>query len=312
MDHTSAGAAWGIDRLGLVGRLGPSEHLPTLKVKDEKDNLYVLKCCRDSHRANVLGPALDWFFEHGVPASRIQPTVDGQYGAPLDGRWFTLSPWLPGRTVDQEAMRADSNSQSLLGTAAGILHKGAEGYRTGDQFSELQFAEELSGWIREELMFGKNSELVGLLESTTGELRPPLTTMHRGLIHRDLNPSNVLCSDGRLAGVIDFDMLMVGEQLFDLAYASSGMLADIEQDDRETWIHDHAEIVAAYHQLLPVSETHVQTLAWLLVGIELLFAAFWRREGNLTQHERAASLARWLYGSKERITAETMERLIET
>ena len=105
--------------------------------------------------------------------------------------------------------------------------------------------------------------------------RPVLDKLPRGLIHGDLNDENVLVSEGRICGLLDFGDCLHNPVISDLAIALAYVL--LEETDP---LAAGAEIIAAYHRERALSRPELEVLFPLMcarLAVSLATAAFRRR-----------------------------------
>lgn len=91
--------------------------------------------------------------------------------------------------------------------------------------------------------------------------RPYLSELPHGLIHGDLNDENLLVTDGRLSGILDFSEALYNPLVCDLAIALAYLLLD-EPDP----LGAGAEIVAEYNGFRALTSTEIEVLFPLLCG----------------------------------------------
>jgi 4-aminobutyrate aminotransferase-like enzyme len=85
--------------------------------------------------------------------------------------------------------------------------------------------------------------------------RQDLATVPRGLIHGDLNDENLLVTNGRISGVLDFGETLHNPLICDLAISLTYVLLD----EPNPW-QAGAQVVSGYHALRPLSATEMELL----------------------------------------------------
>ncbi len=88
------------------------------------DGSLFLKCHRSSRTPDRLAreqAALTWAGERGVPVAAPLPSPAGETLVEHEGRWWSLYPWLDGRTYQRGSIGLDE--ASLLGELQGRLHR---------------------------------------------------------------------------------------------------------------------------------------------------------------------------------------------
>ncbi len=113
-----------------------------------------------------------------------------------------------------------------------------------------------------DIPLAKNRKLVQYFFQQYNEhVRPSLPLLRKQIIHNDANEWNVLTQNGEVSGIIDFgDMtysLLINELAVAITYACY---------DKENPIEWAAVIIQAYHELLPLTETELSVLYYLIAA----------------------------------------------
>jgi len=111
---------------------------------------------------------------------------------------------------------------------------------------------------------------------------PRLDALPHSLIHGDLNDENVLVAEERVVGLLDLGDCLYNPTICELAIALGYLLLD-ESDPLEAG----AEIVAAYHELSPLSAAELEVLFPLICG-RLAASVSIASERHRTHPEREA------------------------
>ncbi|MGD8822643.1 MAG: aminotransferase class III-fold pyridoxal phosphate-dependent enzyme [Anaerolineales bacterium] len=109
-----------------------------------------------------------------------------------------------------------------------------------------------------------------------------MATVPHGLIHGDLNDDNLLVTDGKLSGLLDFGDALYNPLICDLAIALTYAL--IYESD--PW-RAGAQVVAGYHSVRPLSPTEVELLYPLICG-RLAVSLVMSAKRRLIDPDRAA------------------------
>ena len=197
-----------------VFRLGEELALRLPRTQDHADDLR-----KEVRWLPVLGPALT------APVPEV--VLAGEPSETFDRPWAVVT-WVPGETPvgldgDQQVALAEGLGElvrSLHAIDAGGQPAGAEhwGYRAGEPVTPRidAWAEEVADDLADLFDPAAVREAWRRLRDVPPATAPPVW------VHTDLSGENVLVGpDGRLAGVIDFGGLGVGDGSVDLLYAWS-------------------------------------------------------------------------------------------
>lgn len=187
---------------------------------------------------------LDRLTELGLPVTRPVLTAEGR--RPLvagDRAWFVYRE-LPGATLPR--MLDDPAHAELLGATCASL---------GVALCTLDVDH----------------------ATRTGIPRRPLTATTAELpvqvIHRDFHAGNVLFTDGRVSGYLDFDHLEIGPRIVDLVYLAGSVLAELYPLGRASELpRIWACLRRGYESVSPLSAAEQRAVRPLLIEIERDFA----------------------------------------
>ena len=126
---------------------------------------------------------------------------------------------------------------------------------------------------------------------------PLCKTLPRQLIHRDVHTGNMLFQDGAFTGWLDFDNAERNARMHDLCYLGATMLAGNYRERRrlQTWRIIFRSVLRGYNKISPLTEEERQAVPYMFVHIELLFAAFFSRNGQGKTSKKCLNMAKWLY-----------------
>ena len=227
----------------------------------------------------------------GSPVPEIIATGEASQVFPRP--WAVVS-WVPG----EHPLALDEAQQTELAETLGVflqsLHaidttgvpRGAEhgGYRCGEPVTDL-----IDSWAEEAgTALADLFDPVGVREAWQRLRRVPPATQPACWVHTDLSVENLLAHpDGRLAGVIDFGGLGIGDRSIDLLYAWSLLDAPARDvlrlasgSDEATWARARAwafvgpglVTIADYRHTMPARTTRLTAMveaAAAEVGVQL-------------------------------------------
>jgi Ser/Thr protein kinase RdoA (MazF antagonist) len=274
MDFPRLLATWpvlgnNVTKLGEVGKVlhlrGSSGH-------------YVLKRRPSAEHATREAAVLGHLRDRGLPVPEHVRTVRGEPFAsdPERGREVAcLYRALPG-----------SHYESFDGKQ-GVLHARQVGSALGRLHAALADVPSLQGFDR----YGPEAHLVSELGGAAGSYdieraeriaarRVSSASLPEQLIHRDYHLYNLLLSDGRPSGYLDFDMLMRGPRLFDVCYCSIETLAKRfdEPSFPEYWFRIVGAVVKGYTEHVRLTPLERKSVVSVMAEIQLLFMHHFRAD----------------------------------
>jgi len=126
---------------------------------------------------------------------------------------------------------------------------------------------------------------------------PLYEKLPRQLIHRDVHTSNMLFEDGAFTGWLDFDNAERNARVHDLCYLGATMLVGNYRKRRRlrTWKVIFRSVLRGYDKTSPLIHDEREAVPYMFVHIELLFAAFFSKNGQGKIARSCIGMARWLY-----------------
>jgi Ser/Thr protein kinase RdoA (MazF antagonist) len=250
-----------------------------------------------SSLSNVKAPV-------AVPIS----TVNGERYVSSEGKIYCLYPKLPGKVIEDHYASNAAGRAKSFGKAIAFLHSCFMKCEDISGIQELKLIEQIEEWAIP--CIRKNDDVIDgyMVEKAWKGFEHGIVRLDKNLpnqlIHRDLNPANLLFENGKLTGFVDFDMVVKGPRIFDVCYCGTSILVSGFPDSAkvEKWPDLFRAMVRGYHDLCPLTSPEVQSLHGTLAAIELLFMAF-----SLETHADGAakcnaSVLDWLVKNKERIS----------
>jgi len=268
-----------------------------LKIGDEA---YILK--RRSNRTRVWEEfdLLTWLLEHDQPVSLLMCTKENIPWAEHQGSFYVLYRYLHG-TPGNELDMLDGSLAQATGSELARLHQALGGYGGSASFPSFDLFQEVSSYawptVQAYSSMKFRDRLQGLEQEISTQLVNPYEALPRQLIHRDFHPGNLVFTDGKINGILDFDRVRIGVRLFDLCYLATSVLSEGFGDPkkRERWLGFVQDLVRGYTAVDPLQKTEGHVFSDIMYLIQLLFIAYFLDEGNTTLADLNLGILLWLY-----------------
>jgi homoserine kinase type II len=155
------------------------------------------------HRLAELARLTTWLGAKGLPVAAPIPALDGRVQLEIDGASLGLQPEIPGALLDTD----DEDLVRAAGAVLGRLHHALSAYPdTGSvvagSSSPTPLADRVLGWLETCPQEVPSAAREVLRQRVTDAGPDPLAAQ---LVHGDYRSANVLCRDGGVAAVLDFE-----------------------------------------------------------------------------------------------------------
>lgn len=239
--------------------------------------------------------------EAGLSSGTWIPTKTGDTFA-SDGEFsYLLMERLVGQPLSADRLfcAEDDSPAHYLGQIIGQLHLVLQ---KNDQIicNERNIFEE----VRDQWLAPAKAAM-NLSEEFCREYLTVFADLHQSLpvqiIHRDLNPNNILLKDGVLSGFIDFELSQRSIRLFDPCYAATGILVEsgvlngTDLEKQQKWIRIFQQIIHGYDEAVHLTEAEKQALPYVIFSIQLICVGYFCGEERFSDlSETNIKMLRWL------------------
>lgn len=125
------------------------------------------------------------------------------------------------------------------------------------------------------------------------------------LIHRDINPSNLLLTNNHLCSFFDFELSEINIRIFDLAYFSTAVLSESFTDNTpvlDNWFAIYKNLIDGYHETNPLTEEEEQALPYVIFSVQLLCIAYFSRFDKYAELTKInIDMLQWLIRNRRKL-----------
>jgi homoserine kinase type II len=268
--------------LGVVKRIEPLKKGVANKLYkvETSEGEYVFKVAirntedeRVFHEVEFLNRLSD------IPSPKPIKTKSGKFICLFQNFSAFAYPFLPGEAQE----KLDASLRKQAGEALARIHLQSKNFSTPVSGSRIRLWD-IPGYYSLETLHESIKKTAG--ESIRNaalyayehikEYYVDAAQLPAGSMHMDFKPENILCSDGRLTGIVDFDNSYIGPLALDLAYA----LLWFGKEDDGLKLSNMDEFLDGYQKIRPLTEAekaslypyiHFLCLAIILVNTHWLF-----------------------------------------
>lgn len=117
------------------------------------------------------------------------------------------------------------------------------------------------------------------------------------LIHRDINPSNMIFDEKEFKGFVDFDLTEVNVRVFDICYCATAILSECINNkiNFEVWHKILNNLIKGYNRIDKLSEYEIEAIPYVIYSIEIICIAYFSKYDKFEElTERNISMLKWL------------------
>lgn len=96
------------------------------------------------------------------------------------------------------------------------------------------------------------------------------------IIHRDINPSNIIFDNGEFKGFVDFDLSEINIRIFDICYFATAILSECFSDsniDKNLWFVILNKLVSGYEKETVLTDDEKQAVPYVIYSIQMICIA---------------------------------------
>lgn len=218
----------------------------------------------------------------GLPVAEIVKTAEGSDCLQNGELYFVVTKRIKGSQLKCEDIFKNTDIAYQIGSNIAKLHNSL---KTFDESNYKQ--DDILGNVKFALPRVQNS--VNLNDEFIKNFSIIFDKLPMQIIHRDINPSNMIFNDGEFKGFIDFDLTEVNVRIFDICYCATAILSECFNNadiDKSKWIEIFDNLVKGYESITPLSEYEKQALPYVIYSIQIICIAYFSqfdKFGNLTK-----------------------------
>ena len=222
-------------------------------------------------------------------------TLDGQEYIQDGEVYFYLTRRLPGKQlVSHNFGEGDAR---FVGEIIGQLHLAL--CKIEDCVSEADLLSTVRDWA-----LPKTKAAMNLSESFCAEYLNTFSALYpklpRQIIHRDPNPGNIICAEGRW-GFIDFELSERNVRIYDPCYAATAVLSETFGANNNCWLGIYRDILWGYDSVAKLTEAERNAIPYVILANQFVCVAWFAEQDKYAE----------IYETNKRMTAWLIERFGE-
>ncbi len=208
--------------------------------------------------------------ESGLPVSETIKTTDGSDYLQNGELYFVVTKRINGSQLKCEDIFKNIDIAYQIGENIARLHNALKtfdesNYKKANILNDVKSA------------LPKVQNLVKLSNAYIENFSAVFDKLPMQIIHRDINPSNMLFYNGEFKGFIDFDLTEVNVRIFDICYCATAILSECfnnSDPDKSKWLEIFDNLVNGYESITPLTEYEKQALPYVIYSIQIICIAY--------------------------------------
>lgn len=188
--------------------------------------------------------------------------------------YFVIINRIKGEQLKCEDIFADTGIAYTIGINVAKLHNKLKAFDNTD-FKQVNIFNDCVESI--DKIQNLTQEFKENYKSTFGKIINQLPTQ---LIHRDINPSNMIFDNGEFKGFIDFDLTEVNVRIFDICYCATAILSECFSKpnvDINKWLEILDNLVAGYDSINKLSDSEKQAIPYVIYSIQIICISYFSK-----------------------------------
>lgn len=207
--------------------------------------------------------------ESGLPVSETIKTTDGSDYLQNGELYFVVTKRINGSQLKCEDIFKNIDIAYQIGSNIAKLHNALKTFDENN-YKKVNILNDVKSNLP------KVRKLIDI-DDFTDNFADIYNKLPKQLIHRDINPSNMLFDNGEFKGFIDFDLTEVNVRIFDICYCATAILSECFNNsdiDKNKWLEIFDNLVNGYESITPLSEYEKQALPYVINSIQIICIAY--------------------------------------
>jgi Ser/Thr protein kinase RdoA (MazF antagonist) len=224
--------------------------------------------------------------EAGLPVALPLPDKQGRIAVPWGEQYYGLAPCLPDTGGELMPMDHDQLLCNYGRTIARMhralatfpLHELGHIGRTDLESEVFEIGVPI---ILRYLPGGQADAFQAIINDLTSGMRSAFRQLSEQLIHRDCHAGNLLSCGTEVSGIVDWDHLVIGPRVLDIAYFAVQLAKNDVHDSEKMaqWFHNLPLLLQGYECESPLLDEEKSAFPYVLISVPILFA-YWAIDTN--------------------------------
>lgn len=208
--------------------------------------------------------------------------------------YFIVTKRIYGKQLKCVDILNDTSIALTIGENIAKLHNKLKFYDI-DDFEQANIYDDcINNLDKVKKLANLSNEFCDKYKKEFGNLIDKLSTQ---LIHRDINPSNMIFAGKEFKSFVGFDLSEVNLRIFDICYYATAILSECfnNQINFEVWQEILDNLIKGYNRIDNLSEYEIEAIPYVIYSIEIICIAYFSKYDKFEElTERNISMLKWL------------------
>lgn len=253
---------------------------------------YIIKFTANlgSVRRNInISKALE---KEDVKSFKIIKTVGGNSYLQSGEMYFYMTERIKGSQLNCTDIFNNTDLAFEIGKEIAKLHKALKTLNE-DGYEKADTCTQITDNVKSKLNLSD-----GFIDAYTEKFIAKYDDLPKQIIHRDINPSNILIDNGEFSGFLDFDLNEINIRIFDICYFATSILSECFTDadiDKSIWFEILRKTVLGYASVSPLTIDEKQAIPYVIYSIQIICIEYFGKFNKYEDLERInTDMLKWI------------------
>lgn len=204
-----------------------------------------------------------------IEAAQIVKTISNDNYIQDGEMYYILTKRILGKQLSCDEIFNDTSIAVEIGKNIAKLHIALSNFDVSDYEIKNLYEETLTAIPYVKNKCNLSEDFISRYKQDFGGI---YNSLPKQVIHRDINPSNMLFDNGDFKGLVDFDLSEVNIRIFDICYPATAILSECfsKEMDIAKWKGILNNIIAGYDSINTLSNQEKSAIPYVIYSIQII------------------------------------------
>lgn len=227
-----------------------------------------------------------------VRSFKIIKTVNGDSYVSSAEMYFFLTERIKGSQLKYTDIFNNTDLAFKIGKEIAKLHKALKTLNE-DEYENADICTQITDNVKSKLNLTDD-----FVDDYIEKFSAKYDNLPKQIIHRDINPSNILFDNGKFSGFLDFDLSEINIRIFDICYFATSILSECFTNadiDKSIWLEILKKTVLGYDSVFPLTQAEKQAIPYVICTIQIICIDYFSKLDKYKDLERInTDILKWI------------------